>query len=521
MVFRVGAKKPPAVQVLDLERLAVTTRPFDRAPRGPSGPADDCRAAFPRDRALAVLVAAVACVFHGGCGRPAASAGSPNVLLISIDTLRPDHLSAYGYERETSPSIDRLASEGVLFESHISSSSWTLPAHTAMFTSVADSVHGVTDPQSTALPEAFTTVAERFHSAGYATGGFFSGPYLHPAFGLGQGFDHYENCTAQPEALDEHAREDWIFDREVMLESHRDVTGPRVYEASRKWIETHKDRPFFAFVHFWDVHFDFVPPPPFDRMYDPEYAGAVDGRDFYSDNERYGPQMAPRDLEHVIALYDGEIRWTDGFIGKLCDDLEAWGLRNDTIVVITSDHGTEFFEHGWKCHRSTLFDELLRIPLVIRAPGRLPAGVRIGAQTRMIDLGPTLLELAGLPPAVDTMGESLVGPARGEPVDLDPVAVAELDGDWSDLRCVRTREAKLVQDLQKGSFAYYDLQSDPREQHPLTDLSQGPGHELARRYRDAVQRIEREREAHPELPGQPPIAPDLRRQLQQFGYVGD
>jgi arylsulfatase A-like enzyme len=473
----------------------------------------------PRFRTPAVLLAALACG-GGACGREPAP-GAPNVLLISIDTLRPDHLAAYGYERETSPSIDRLAAQGVLFENHVSSSSWTLPAHTAMFTSVVDSVHGVTDPQSTALSGAFTTLAERFQSAGYATGGFFSGPYLHPAFGLGQGFDHYENCTARPEELDDHDRAEWVFDREVMLESHRDVTGPRVYEASRKWIAAHEDRPFFAFIHFWDVHFDFIPPPPYDTMFDPDYTGPVDGKDFYFDNDRYGPEMAPRDLAHVLALYDGEIRWTDSFIGKLLDDLDAAGLADNTIVALTSDHGTEFFEHGWKCHRSTLFDELLRIPLVIRAPGRLPAGVRIAAQTRMIDLGPTLLALAGLPVPSDVMGQSLVALARGEPCDLDPVALAELDGDWSTLRCVRTHDAKLVQDLRKGAFAYFDLQNDPHEQHPITDLSQGPSHELARRYREAVERIERERAAHPALPGQPPLAPDLRRQLQQFGYVGD
>jgi arylsulfatase A-like enzyme len=491
-----------------------------RAPRAAGPEAVENPAAVPyRIGARASLLALLACASSAGC-REEAPAGAPNLLLISIDTLRPDHLGAYGYERETSPAIDRLAAQGVLFENHISSSSWTLPAHTAMFTSVVDSVHGVTDPQSTALPDSFTTLAERFRSAGYATGGFFSGPYLHPAFGLGQGFDHHENCTVRPEdPTITIARSGSRSRGDARIASRRH--GSASAEASRKWIEEHDHRPFFAFVHFWDVHFDFVPPPPYDTMFDPDYSGPVDGKDFYFDNARYGPQIAPRDLAHVLALYDGEIRWTDGFIGKLMDDLDAWGIAENTIVVLTSDHGTEFFEHGWKCHRSTLFDELLRIPLVIRAPGRLPAGLRVAAQTRMIDLGPTLLALAGLAAPADVMGESLVALARGEPGDLDPVALAELDGDWSTLRCVRTHDAKLVQDLRKGSFAYYDLLTDPHELHPINDLSQGPPHDLARRYREAVDRIEKARAARPALPDKPPIAAELRRQLQQFGYVGD
>ena len=443
----------------------------------------------------------------------------PHVLLISIDTLRPDHLSCYGYEHETSPHIDRLAGEGVLFENHISSSSWTLPAHTALFTSLPDFVHGVTDSRSTALAPAFTTLAERFQRAGWQTAGFFSGPYLHPSFGLAQGFDSYENCTGYAEDFEGREVEDWAFDRELMLDSHRDVTGERVLESVTTWLEQREAGPFFAFVHLWDPHFDFVPPAPWDEHFDPEYSGEVDGRDFYYDNDRYGPSIAPRDLQHVLALYDGEIRWTDSIVGRLLDRLEAMGLAPDTVVALTSDHGTEFFEHEWKSHRSSLFDELVRIPLVLRVPGQLPAGARVQAQTRAIDLGPTLLELAGLEGPDDVLGESLlrlVDKGRGSGRD----ALCELDGDWVRLRCLRTKRGKLVHDLERHSFQLFDLKSDPGERRPIESLDSVLARDLVQRYRVMMERVEQARSDRPGSPTLPQVSTSLEAALRASGYAG-
>ncbi|MFQ5491669.1 MAG: sulfatase-like hydrolase/transferase, partial [Phycisphaerae bacterium] len=189
---------------------------------------------------------------------PAAPPVQPNVLLISIDTLRPDHLGCYGYDRPTSPRIDRLASEGVLFENHISSTSWTLPAHAAMFTSLVDSVHGCTDTDKK-LSDSMVTLAERFSSAGFDTVGFFAGPYLHPAFGLAQGFDQYEDCTSYAQTLDSTPVESWAMDPKIMQDSHQDITTPAVLEAVKSWLAGHTSGRFFMFVHLWDVHFDFIP----------------------------------------------------------------------------------------------------------------------------------------------------------------------------------------------------------------------------------------------------------------------
>jgi arylsulfatase A-like enzyme len=447
----------------------------------------------------------------------------PNVLLISIDTLRPDHLSCYGYEHDTSPRIDRLAGEGVLFENHVSSSSWTLPSHTALFTSVPDFVHGVTDVRSTALAPGFTTLAERFRAAGWQTAGFFSGPYLHPSFGLAQGFQHYENCTSYAASFEHRDREDWIFDRDLMLDSHKDSTGERVLDAVTQWLSTREERPFFAFVHLWDPHFDFVPPAPWDEHFDPGYEGPIDGRDFYYDNDRYGPSIKPRDLQHLLALYDGEIRWTDSIVGKLLDHLDTLAASDDTIVALTSDHGTEFFEHSWKSHRSTLFDELVRIPLVIRAPGRLPAGTRVRAQTRMIDLGPTLLELAGLEAVHGVLGESLIPLTRAGHGDLGESrdALSELDGDWSHLRCLRTPRAKLIHDLERKQFELFDLEQDPHELRPIETLDSELGRDMAQRYRAAMEAVERARAERPGEPVAPAVSPALEDALRASGYAGD
>src|SRR5262249_43502854 len=142
----------------------------------------------------------------------------------------------------------------------------------------------------------------------------------------------------------------------------------------------------------WDVHFDFVPPPPFDKQFDPDYRGWVDGRNFFFD-DRYGPGMDPRDKAHLIALYDGEIAWTDSIVGKIREEFEKAGLLDHTVIALTSDHGTEFFEHGQKGHRMTLYDEVIKTALVVRFPSKLPAARRVPGQTRSIDVGPTLLEL--------------------------------------------------------------------------------------------------------------------------------
>jgi len=462
-----------------------------------------------------------------GCGGPTPPAEhhtdiptptGPNVVLISIDSLRAAHLGTYGYARPTSPNIDRLAAEGVVFENHISSTSWTLPAHAAIFSSLPDSVHGCTDTDRI-LAEEVTTLAERFAAAGYHTAGFFAGPYLHPAFGLGQGFEDYENCTSYARALDEAPPESWVMDMDIMHRSHRDITNPNVYAAFTRWL--HRPRPgrFFVFVHLWDVHYDFIPPSPYDTMFDPDYDGPVTGENFLFD-PAINAGMSPRDLEHLVALYDGEVAWTDEYVGRLVASLEAAGVLDETVIAITADHGTGFFEHGLKGHRNSLFDELIRVPLVIRYPARIAPGARVTAQTRAIDIGPTLLELAGLPAPDQVMGESLVGLAAGRELDFDNTAVSELFSVGQRVRTVRTLEWKFYDVMVSGNRYWTNLLADPAEQM-LRPVTPGPGDKLEARYLDIAADLSRRRQAHHVDQAPSTIPPEIRRQLQSLGYVGE
>jgi len=440
------------------------------------------------------------------------------VLLISIDTLRADHVGCYGYGRATTPNIDALAREGVLFENHISSSSWTLPAHASLFTSVADSVHGCMESTGTALSPAFTTLAERFADAGYATAGFYAGPYLHEVFGLGQGFETYDYCVDDPGAFSAEEVESWGLDPLAQKRSHEGITNPGVYRAGRDWIKAHKDRPFFVFLHFWDVHYDFTPPPPWDTRFNPGYQGPVDGRNFFFDPS-IAPGMPEADLQQLVALYDGEIGWTDTFVGRLREDLEAWGLSDDTIIVVTSDHGTEFFEHGGKGHRSTLYDELIRIPLVIWYPARLEAR-HVSAQTRSIDVGPTLLELADLPAPTGIMGHSLLSLASGRELDFDNAAISELYSVGQRLRSVRALESKfLVDENDPEPERWYDLQSDPAEVQPIRDLNAELGGRARERYQRAEQELEQAIARRPGAPVGTSLPPGIQHDLIQIGYV--
>ncbi len=447
----------------------------------------------------------------------------PNVVLISIDTLRPDHLGCYGYRRNTSPSIDAIAAESALFEQHISSSPWTLPAHTTMFTSVPDSVHGVVDAIRFRLSEEFETLPESFQGAGYRTVGFFAGPYLHPAFGLGQGFDRYIDCvqTVPDSEVDED--NEWSMRDPILRASHHGVTNDKVYarwqeffgEAAPEAGET----PFFAFVHLWDVHFDFTPPPPYDTMFDPDYDGPFTGRDFFHDPE-INAAIPQRDKDHIIALYDGEIRWTDEIIGRIRRDLEQAGLWENTIVVITSDHGTELFDHGGKGHRTTLFDEQIRIPLIVSFPGRV-APKRFAGQTRMIDLGPTLRDLVGLPAVATTMGESLAPYLRGE-VETMPSrpAVSELMSVGRNLRSLRTDGGKYVANHDTGARVWFDLAGDPGEGQAFEIGSNPRALELKGLYDAAAAEIIEGIEASPAGPSSTSVPDAIQRSLAANGYAG-
>jgi len=382
--------------------------------------------------------------------RPVAGAPGdrPNVILISIDSLRADHLGCYGYPKPTSPRIDALAASGVRFDTVWSTTSWTLPAHVSMLTGRTLLAHGVREFRDT-IPPSVPLLAELLRRAGYATAGVVAAPFLSARYGFARGFEHYDETAMSGS----HAA------------SWRGATSPKTHAAATAWLRDRNRRrePFFLFVHYWDVHYDYDPPPPYDTMFDPSYRGALSRVDFIS-NPAIHPGMDRRDLEHVLALYDGEIRYTDEHVGRLLDLVDELGLRERTIVVLAADHGEEFFEHGRKGHERTLYEEVLRVPLVVSWPGRIAPGQVVGTPVGIVDVAPTILDLAGVPAPPDLDGRPLVG-VQGRPRAAGRLLVAELyrQSMLNFQIAVRDGSDKFIQALKAPRVEFYDLAHDPRE----------------------------------------------------------
>lgn len=373
----------------------------------------------------------------------------PDIVLISIDSLRPDHLGCYGYARPTSPTIDQLAAQGLRFETALSTTSWTLPAHAALFTGLFDSTHGVVNNHM-ALADEHETLAERLKARGYQTAGFYGGPYLDSVFGFAQGFDHYESCMSP---LGEHA--------------HADITGPRTIAAVERHHTGLNEQPLFCFVHLWDVHYDYLPPRQYVEQFSPNYAGSMDFTAFDT-NPAIHEHMAPRDRAHLIALYDAEIRSVDDQVRDILSCVARRGRLEQTLVVITADHGEEFFEHGKKGHQSSLFEEQVRIPLILHWPAQIPAGLVARDSVRIIDIAPTLANAAGALGAWRVQGRDLQPAWRGQALAAQP-QLLELLVDTNDYRALRSDPWKVL-DVRLPEQRYqagYHLVRDPRERRPI------------------------------------------------------
>ena len=409
---------------------------------------------------LVLGLAAAAC---GGGPQP------PSILLVSIDTLRQDHVSAYGYERATTPRIDALAAEGALFLNAVSTSNWTLPAHMSLVTGLPPSLHRVEDDGSR-LSEGLRTLAEVLSDEGYATGGVTSHVYVGKQFGFERGFDHFATRWNQP--------------------------AETVTDQALDWLDGTGERPFFLFLHYFDPHWNFAPAEPFASRF-----GAGDpGRGDIEALKRYFDRRRPMPVElveDVGRLYDAEIAYTDHHLGRLFDRLEERGRLDRTIVAVVSDHGEELGEHGSFGHGTHLFGEVTRIPFVLRYPAGVPAGPR-GGVASLADVPHTLLALAGLevPEQFALWGADLGradateraaliestrwGPKRFAVQRADakllsagsytPVYTVHRGGASGDPRATAGAEREKALE-QVGPFALepacFDLAADPGEQHNL------------------------------------------------------
>lgn len=423
------------------------------------------------------------------CG-PAPASAPRDVLLFSIDSLRADHLSSYGYrsatrpDQATTPHLDRLvADQGVLFERATSVTSWTLPSHLSLLTGQPVQVHGVRD-----LPEVLHAsqplLAERFQAAGWRTFGLWSGPNLHPLFGFARGFDQYVDCsTVQVDdpfgIFDVQGEEDWGNVRGVHDASHSGVTGELLVEAfASQYSRIGEDDQLFAFVHLWDVHYDYAPPTSFDVFHPQPYGGTFDGADFFGLNAR-DRQVTEADLLRVLSLYDAEILYTDDNLRRMLEVVEEAGRLEDSLVVVTADHGEQFGEHNFFGHKESLIEEEIAIPLMLRwTRGDLQLGRRSNL-VNLTDIAPTILDLCDLDGASDVWGESLAPSLRNAEAPAGSPSVLQLSirGEQR-MEAVRLDRAKIFRLPKKNEqavnpfrYVFVNLAQDPSES---TRLDVGP-----------------------------------------------
>jgi len=393
-----------------------------------------------RWRALPLLALALA-----SCGGPGEPAAPRSYLLISVDTLRADHLGCYGYPRPTSPNIDALAREGAVFENAFSPCSWTLPSHASMLTGLYPALHGLQD-DGARLGPGIPTLARSLKRLGLHTLAVVSHVYASSQFGLDRGFD--------------------AFDDSLLRGGTRNPIAEEVVDRFLERIDQAPPGPWFGFLHFFDPHWGYQPPPPFDTLFsDPGYSGPIDGTyetllPFLKDPAL---SLTAADRRELIGRYDGEIAYIDSEIGRLLDGLDHRGRLEGLVVVITSDHGEEFEEHGQYGHGKTLFGEVLGIPLVVRGLPGLPPGLRSPEPVSPIDIAPTFLRLAG----ARSPDPPLSRPLGGAPPRDQRALFAESIRVGSEIRAVRLGRHKLIHRLAGDRRYYFDLAQDPQEQRPL------------------------------------------------------
>jgi len=395
----------------------------------------------------------------------------PSVILVSIDTLRADHLGFYGYERDTSPFLGRFAEEGVVFERAFTSAAWTLIAHMTMLTGLYPEQHGVTE-RNRALGADAPLLAERLARAGYQTLGLYRSGWIHERHGFGRGFDVFRAHTTAEEA------ETNLFEELARLD---------------------RSRPSFLFLHLFDVHSDpasksprtvFSAPPPFQDLFRPGATERLAGK-CYDDLRKKG---LPREtVEDMVALYDDGIRHVDSVLERIFARLESEGRLADALVIVTSDHGESLAQRGNWGHGGP-WQEGIRVPLILHLPGKARAGERVGEIVHLVDVPPTVLDFVGLPRDPALPGCSLLGELPADRVVTggnDPVHYlvrwprkvtrAGTHFNWVDLEVDPLEKRPQTASAEEFEALRNGLRLDPRSFHPpgtASDLSSADREEL-------------------------------------------
>jgi arylsulfatase A-like enzyme len=365
----------------------------------------------------------------------------PNVILIVVDTLRQDHLGCYGSPREVSPNIDRLAVDAIRYENAFSQAPWTTPSFASLLTSMYPSTLGVTEKPDR-LDDRFVLLSEILTGQGYATGAIISHYFLKSKWNLDQGFDVYDESS---------------------IVGHGGVSGQLATRAALDFIDVHREKPFFLLVHYFDPHYDYIEHEEFVFSEDVDYEGPVSSAMEYTELRDMAPDLNRRDLEFLRALYDSEIAFTDAQIGALFDGLSDRGLFDDSLLLFTADHGEEFRERKTIGHGGTLYNELIKVPLIIKYPGS-EAGSVVDTNVALIDVYPTILDYLGVTVGHEIAGTSLL--VDNPEADTPPHRVFS-ETDWGQYRAVIDENLKLIYSIGGEWSRCFDISADPEERKDL------------------------------------------------------
>ncbi len=404
-----------------------------------------------------VLLLIVVAMVGAGCGpmrqEVTPPGARPSVVVIAIDAMRADHLGAAGNDAVLTPNLDLLARDGVLFAAAQSTAPWTLPSVASVFTGVLPARHGAVGGDRAWLDDRNETMAERFLAAGYRTGGFVAVDWLTASCNMDQGFQPWQG-PLPPQGLSRAENQTWL---------------------ARAFIDWNRMRPFFLFLHYFDAHTPYTPPPPFDGMYhvgDPFAPGepiltmltSPANRAPNRDGGMYDFLADVTDLAYPINQYAAGVSYVDMHVGQVIARLKMLDLYDDTLIVVLADHGEHLGEHGiWFAHYLP-YEEALRVPLIVKLPRGRHAGAVVDEPVSLLDVLPTVLAAAGLP-----------APALVDGRDLGPL-MAGREGGRSLLAAEQGSDlARSTRTLRDGRWKLHVIREDGAVRHELYDLAADPG----------------------------------------------
>lgn len=403
---------------------------------------------------LAVAVTAGLLYFNGALKNKDFAPRKMNIILIGVDTLRADHLGSYGYHRNTSENIDSLAGDSFIFTNAVAASSWTKPSMASIMTALYPTVHGAIGPAEMLL-EKHHTLAEMLKENGYTTVGVNTNGNISHIWKFDQGFDVYQYPHQFIPA------ENLVY--KGYEGGYSFPSACAVTDCAIQWLKRDREEPFFLFLFYLDPHDPYTINEEFS--FGQTYNGPIDGsREKLKEIDQMGAQQAAEVRQYIIDLYDGEIAYTDKHIGRLIDYCKKSGLYNNTLIVLTSDHGEGLWDDGFRAHGSTVSQAQINIPLIIHCPP-LAGGKTIKQFTSTINILPTILEATGIEPPDQFQGKSLLPLMLGRR-EKERLIYSELAYGSRDLDGIILDRLKLVRNRKNNSYELYDL-NDGQEKNDL------------------------------------------------------